>query len=71
MSDREAGGTVAPASGAVTHPSVHTQARLQAAVAVEAQWAGLVAEQPRPPWQARALSFHWVAAGEWKRRTGE
>lgn len=61
---------MALASGTVTHSSVNTQARLQAAVAVETQWAGLIAEQPRPPRQTRALSFHWMAAGDLK-RTGE
>jgi len=61
---RVAGGAAASPRGAVAHASVHTQARLQAAVAVEAVSAGLVTEQPRPPGLARALSFHWVAAGE-------
>lgn len=69
--DREAWSTVALASGAIAQPSIYTQAWLQAAVAVETQRAGLVAKQPRPPRQARALSFHWMAAGGLKRMTGE
>lgn len=61
---------MAAASGAVTNASVNTQTRLQAAMAVETQRAGLIAVEPRPPRQARALSFHWMAAGELK-ATGE
>lgn len=50
------------AGGAVTHASIHTQTRLQAALTVEAVSAGLVTEQSRPPGLACALSFHWVTA---------
>lgn len=62
MNAREAGGALASPGGAVTHASVHTKTRLQAAVTVETVSAGLVAVKPRPPRLARALSFHWVAA---------
>lgn len=61
---REARCTMALAGGAITHPSIHTQAGLQAAVTVEAVRAGLVTEQPRPPGLARAFPFHRVAAGQ-------
>lgn len=61
---RKAGGTVALAGGNVTHPSIHTQTRLQAAVAEETARAGLIAEEPRPPGLACAFTFHGVAAGQ-------
>lgn len=63
---RKAGGTVALAGGNVTHPSIHTQTRLQAAVAEETARAGLIAEEPRPPGLACAFTFHGVAAGQKK-----
>lgn len=62
-SDREAGAAPAAPRGTVTHPPVHTEARLQAAVTVETMSTGLVAVQSRPPRLARALTFHWMAAG--------
>lgn len=61
---REPGGAVTLARGAVARASVHAQTRLQAAVAVEALSAGLVAVKPRPPRLARALALHWVTAGQ-------
>lgn len=56
------GGALALACGAITHPSVHTQTRLQATVTEEAVSAGFIAEQSGPPWLASAFSFHRVAA---------
>lgn len=61
MNTRKPGGTVALAGGTITHPSIHTQTRLQAAMTVETVSAGLITVQSCPPWLACALSFHWVA----------
>lgn len=55
---------MALAGGAVTHPSIYTQTRLQATMTVETMSAGLITVQSSPPWLACALSFHWVAAGQ-------
>lgn len=60
----EARGTLALAGGTITHPSIHTQTRLQATVTEETVGAGLVTEQSCPPGLACAFSFHWVAAGQ-------
>lgn len=62
VNPREAGGTLASAGDGVTHPSVHTQTRLQTAVTVETVSAGFVAEESGPSGLARALSFHWMTA---------
>lgn len=58
-------GTVAAPAHTVTHPSVDTQAGLQATVSVVTTGAGLVAVKPRPAWLARALAFQWVTASQW------
>lgn len=62
MSTRVPRGTVAAPAHTVTHPSVDTQAGLQATMAVVTTGAGLVAVKPRPAWLARALAFQWVTA---------
>lgn len=53
--------TVALSCGTITHPSIHTQTRLQTAMTVETVSAGLVTEQSCPAWLACTFSFHWVA----------
>lgn len=62
VNPREPRGALALTGGAVTHSSIHTETRLQAAMTVETVSAGLVTEQSRPPRLARAFSFHWVTA---------
>lgn len=54
--------TLAVTAHAVTHTSIHTQAGIQATVAVETTSTGLVAVESCPAWLARALAFHWVTA---------
>lgn len=62
VNPREPGGTLALAGDTITHPSVHTQTRLQTAVTVETVSAGFVTEQPGPPRMARAFPFHRMTA---------
>lgn len=62
VNPRIPGGTVAFSSGAITHPSIHTQTRLQAAMTVETVSARLITEESCPAWLTCAFSFHGVAA---------
>lgn len=55
--------------GAITHPSIHTQTRLQAAMTVETVSARLITEESCPAWLTCAFSFHGVAAGQRHRDT--
>lgn len=52
--------TLTQTTDSITHPTVHTQAGLQATIPIVSVSTGLVTEEPRPPRLACALSLQWV-----------
>ena len=61
--------TLTVSAHGVTHASVHTQAGPKATVAIETTSTRFVAVESCPAWLARALAFHRVTAGQWRKKT--